>query len=314
MKQQISIALMILMAASAAGAQQGLPYVQRLHTPSLADDFGDPRAVTADPHTSEIFICDIRKNRVLIFDKQGLFLYQIPGGDVFRAPRDLAVDPEGYILLLATHQEKVGLIRLDFDGKFLESIPLTGLPETASEPHLVSVAMSPEGDQFYLMDQANLRLWITDREGKLSTAIDLEVEVNLPEGEAQEQVLGHVDVYGNRVVVATPSAGTVYLFDLDGNPTGHVGVRGTAPCQTMFPIAAALTDDDHAVIVDQQRMLIMIWDVRNNKCLGEYSGIGNAPGYVYRPSDMALDGEGRVYVTQGFEGRVQVFAGSMRAP
>lgn len=314
MKQQVSIVLLTLMAAGAAGAQEGLPYVQRLHMPSRADDFGDPRAVTADPHTGEIFICDIRRNRVVIFDQQGLFLYQIPGGDVFRAPRDLAVDPEGYILLLATHQEKVGLVWLDFDGKFIESIPLSGLPETAAEPQLVSVAMSPEGDQFYLVDQANLQLWITDREGKLSTAIDLEVEVDLPEGEAQEQVLGHVDVYGNTVVMALPSAGSVFLFDLDGYLKGHVGLRGTAPCQTMFPVAAALTDDDHAVIVDQQRMLIMIWNTRNNECLGEYSGIGNMPGYVYRPVDLALDGAGRVYVSQGFEGRVQVFAGSMRAP
>lgn len=314
MKQQISIFLLILMVAGSAAAQQGLPYVQRIHMPARADDFGDPRAVAADHHTGEVFICDIRKNRVGIFDKQGLFLYQIPGGDVFRAPRDVAVDPDGYILLLANHQEKVGLVLLDFDGKYMETISLSGLPETASEPRLLSVAMSPDGDQFYLMDQANLKLWITDRKGKITTAIDLVVEVDLPLNQAQEQIVGHVDVYGDTLVVASPSAGQVFLYDLDGYPKGHVGIRGTAPCQTMFPVAAALTDDDHAVILDQQRMLIMIWNVPDNECLGEYSGIGNMPGFVYQPSDLALDGSGRVYITQGYDGRVQVFAGSMRAP
>jgi hypothetical protein len=314
MKQQVAIVLLILMTAGAAGAQEGLTYVQRIHMPSKADDFGYPRSVTADPHTGEIFICDIRMNRVVIFDGQGLFLYQIPGGDIFRAPRDLALDPEGYILLLATHQEKVGLVRLDFDGKFIESIPLSGLPETASEPQLFSVAMSMDGDQFYLMDQANLTLWITDRKGKYSNAVDLKTDVDLLEDDPQEQVLGHVDVYANTVVVAVPTAGTVFLFDLDGYPKGSVGIRGTAPCQTMFPVAAALTTDDHALILDQQRMHIMIWNISSNECLGQYSGIGNKPGYVYQPIDLALDGAGRAYVTQGFEGRVQVFAGSKRAP
>jgi hypothetical protein len=314
LKQQIWIILLILMAAGTAGSQEGLTYVQRVYMPSKADDFSFPESVTADPHTGEIFICDIRKNRVVIFDRQGLFLYQIPGGDVFRAPRDLALDPEGYILLLATHQEKVGLIRLDFDGKFIESIPLSGLPDTAVEPQILSVAMSTDGNQFYLLDQANLALWITDSRGRFSSAIDIATEVDLPEGDPREQLLAHVDVYANTVVIAIPTAGAVFLFDLDGYPKGSVGVRGTAPCQTMFPVAAALTNDGHAIILDQQRMLIMIWNVPNNECLGEYSGIGNKPGYVYRPLDLALDGAGRAYVTQGFEGRVQVFAGSMRAP
>ena len=43
--------------------------------------------------------------------------------------------------------------------------------------------------------------------------------------------------------------------------------------------------------------------------VGELYGIGNAPGYLYFPSDLALDARGRVYLTQGFEGRVQIYEG-----
>jgi hypothetical protein len=306
-----SLSLLLLLAANAAGAggsSDGLQYVQRLHMPSRADDIGYPRSVTADLHAGEIFVCDVRKNRVLIFDRDGLFLYMIPGGEIFRTPLDIAVDPEGYILLLARYELELRLLRLDFDGKFIERIDISGLPRSVAEPDLVSIAMSPAGDRYYLLDEANLQVWITDRGGKVVGMIDMVGD--LTEKEAAEQLFGHVDVYGDTVMVAVATQGRVLMYDLDGRPKGRVGIRGTAPCQTMFPMAAGLTRDGRAVIVDFQRMLITVWDVGANRCLGEYSGIGNRPGYVYQPEDLALDGAGRVYVSQGFEGRVQVWAGA----
>jgi hypothetical protein len=279
--------------------------------PSRADDFSNPKSVTADLHTGEIFICDLRNNRIVIFDHQGLFLYMIPGGEVFRTPIDIAVDPQGYILLLARNELAVRLLLLDFDGKFIEFVDLSGLPASVREPRIISVAMSPDGGQFYLLDEANLHVWITTRKGEVVGMINLTLEMD--EGDLLEQILSHVDVYGDTVMVPIPTLGTVYLYDLDGKSKGWVGIRGTAPCQTMFPVAAALADDGRAVIADLQRMLIMIWDTSNNKCLGEYSGIGSRPGFVYQPHDLALDGAGRVYVSQIYEGRVQVWTGSASA-
>ncbi len=306
-----------LLTAVIAGApitaqEDGPEYTARLRMPSRLDDLGYSRAVAADLHTGEIFVCDSRKQRIVIFDRQGLFLYQISGGEIFRAPIDLAVDPEGYILLLASHQGRQALLRLDFDGRPLGEITLSGLPETAA-PNLVSLALSPAGDRLYLLDQANQRLWLADGDGAVTGSVDLAAEADLNDKEAREYRLGHVDVYGDTVLVAMPNAGSVRLFDLDGRARGKVGIKGTAPCQTAFPVAAALGADGNVVVLDWQRMLFMVWDPRTNRCLGETSGIGNAPGYVYQPSDLALDDTGRIYVSQGFEGRVQVFTGGAPA-
>ncbi len=296
--------------AAGAGAQTGPSYTSRLHMPSRLDELGFSRSVTADLHTGEVFVCDGRRHRLVIFDRNGLFLYQIPGGKNFRAPLDVAVDPDGYILLLARHQSEPALLRLDFDGKLLEQIILTGLTEDGA-PDLVSIALSPAGDRIYALDQAHLRLWIAGRDGAVSGSVDLAAE--LTEDQAQEFLLGHVDVYGDTVLVAAPTAGRVHLYDLAGRHLRSVGLKGTAPCQSAFPVAAALDAGGDVWMVDSQRALFMRWDPRANRCLGETSGFGNAPGYVYKPSDLALDGEGRIYVSQGFEGRVQVFAGAAPA-
>ena len=70
-----------------------------------------------------------------------------------------------------------------------------------------------------------------------------------------------------------------------------------------------MDDDGNLLIIDQQRNMIVRWSVEDNRCLGDYYGLGAAPGYLYYPSDLALDGQGRLYVGQGFEGRVQVYDG-----
>ena len=288
-----------------------IEYSARLRMPSRLDRLGFSRAVTADLHTGEIFVCDTYGQRIVIFDRLGLFLYQIPGGDHFRTPLDIAVDPDGYLLVLAWRGREEEILRLDFDGKLLGALALSGLPEEAAPPALVSIALSPSGQQLYALDQANQRLWIAGRDGAVEASFDLAAD--LTEKDARESLLGHVDVYADTVLVALPTAGRVRLLDLNGRPKGTVGLKGTAPCQTAFPVAAALGSDGNLVIVDLQRMLFMVWDPRANRCLGEYSGIGNAPGFVYQPRDLALDGEGRIYVSQGFEGRVQVFAGGSPA-
>jgi hypothetical protein len=107
-----------------------------------------------------------------------------------------------------------------------------------------------------------------------------------------------------------PMSGWVELFDLDGESKGSIGRKGGVPCTLGFPVAAALTNSGEMLVVDRQRMVLNRWSVENNKCLGESLGIGSRPGQVYYPVDLALDPAGRVYVAQGFEGRVQVFEGA----
>lgn len=304
----------VLALGSGVGSAADLPadrYLRRLQMPGTADRFRQPLAVHADLHTGELFVCDKDNDRIAIFDAAGLFRYQIPGGASFRTPLDLAVDPEGYLLVLGIVQGRRGLVLLDFDGQPVREVLLTGLPAGIREPQPVSVAFAPEGDRFYLLDQANFRLWIADRQGKVVGSVDL--VAGMSDKDAREQILGRVDAYGDTVLVALPMAGKVLLLNRDGKQRGAVGIKGTSPCQAAFPIAGALDDQGNVVILDQQRTLVMVWRPSDNRCLREISGIGSLPGYLYQPADLTLDEQGRITVSQGFDGRVQVFDGGVPA-
>jgi uncharacterized protein YijF (DUF1287 family)/sugar lactone lactonase YvrE len=304
-------ALFLLGAVAGAQPPGSIPplYTQRLRMPVRGDDFAQPRAVVADLHTGEVFVCDSLGNRVVIFDERGRFRYQIRGGSTFQSPIDLAVDPEGYLFVLS--QVSVGVTLLDFDGRFIRRVSLTGLPEDVESPRFSSLAISPSGESLYMMDPENDRLWITNRDGAIQGSIDM--TVGRPQEEIDQLRYGHIDVYADTLLVPIPTDGMVHLFDLEGRAKGTIGAQGSAECQTMFPAAAALDDQGRVIILDQQRALFMTWDLARGVCLSEHYGFGNAPGAFYQPSDLALDAAGRLYVSQGFEGRVQVYEGAQPA-
>jgi uncharacterized protein YijF (DUF1287 family)/sugar lactone lactonase YvrE len=303
--------LFLLGAVSWAQPPGSIPpiYAQRLRMPVRGDDFAQPRAVVADQATGEIFVCDTLRNRIAIFDDKGRFRFQIPGGAAFQSPIDLAVDPEGYLFVASQVSAEVTL--LDFDGRFIRRIALSNVPAGAAGARFSSLALSPEGDELYLLDVENDRLWITDRQGAVQRSVDL--RVGLTAKEIDELRYGKVDIYGDSVLIPIPSDGLVHLFDLEGRPKGTIGDPGAAECQTIFPVAAALDDRGRVIILDQQRALFMTWDLARGACLSEHYGFGNAAGAFYQPNDLTLDAAGRLYVSQGFEGRVQVYEGARPA-
>lgn len=308
----IACCLALLLAAAGALAQSSdeapaPAYDKLLQVPVSALEFSQPLTVHADLYTGELFVADVRRNLVAVFDERGLFRFAIRGGAMFRSPLDLATYPDGRILVLGYTDSGLSLVRLDFDGRHPETIPVTGLPEGIAEPTLRSIALNADGSRLYLLDEANHMLWIADAGGAVTGSVDLAEGYDADE--RRDQILTRVDIYGSTVLVPLPMEGSVHLFDLDGRSLGTVGYKGGAACENSFPVAAALTEDGRLVVLDQQKALMVIWRRKDNRCMGEISGIGAAPGRLYRPADLALDGDGRAFVGQGFEGRVQRFAG-----
>lgn len=302
---------LILWVTLCTGAGAQVEYLKTLRVPTAGDAFLYPKAVTADLNTGEVFVCDTRGHRVLIFDAEGLFEYEINGGTVFRAPFDIGIDPDGYLILLANHEARRAVLELDFDGLFLREIRLSGLPDGIREPQLTSLALSSAGDRIYLLDRRNVRVWIANRDGEIVGSIDLGAEMT--EEARRDALFGHVDVSADRVLVGFPRAGRIRTYDLDGTLLSTIGAAGSGGCELSFPVAVVADARGHYLVVDSHRSIFSTWDVDQNLCLSDHYGFGYAPGYLYFPTDLTLDAAGRIYVSQPYEGRVQVYQGEAPA-
>jgi DNA-binding beta-propeller fold protein YncE len=306
--------LLIAAGVAFAAEEENQPnYVYRLVPPVRGDEIGFAFAVTADPVTGEIFVCDSRRSRILIFDSEGYYRYQIRGGEVFSAPRDVAVDQDGYLFVLAHHVDGRSLIQLDFDGMFMREIEISGNPVTEGVmSSFSSVAISPSGDRLYVVDSNRLEVLIMDRDGVVERVIELATEA-LDEAR-RDMIVGRVDVYGDRMLLGMPTDARVRVYDLDGNRLTSVGQRGSAPCHLTRPVAGALDADGNVLVLDSQRMAVAGWhQVEVNRCVGDYFRPGGGPGQLYYPIDIALDPMGKLYISQGYQGRVQVYEGFLPA-
>jgi len=289
---------------SQAASFEKATYSDRLRLPFRDDRLGISRSVTVDPVTAEIFVTDWRYRRIVIFDKDLLFRYMMAGDRFSTSPNEVAIDPEEYLIVLPSAGDTLSY--LDFDGAPIGQLPLKGLPEDlVATPRLVSVALSPDGETVYTLDGNNKIVWIAGRDGTIRHYIDM--GAGLDEQDFRDFIFGHVDVYGQTLIVTVPTSGVVKLFDLEGGSPRFVGLQGTAPCQTAFPVAGALDAEGRVLVLDNQRALVSVWQVEGNKCLGEFAGFGGGPGGLYRPLDLALDAQGRVFISQGYQGRVQVY-------
>ncbi len=74
-------------------------FVRFLTLPGEGNHFLRPRTAL-DHHHDELMVVDPGHNRVVIFDPNGTYRFEIAGGERFSMPFDVAVDSEGFIHIL----------------------------------------------------------------------------------------------------------------------------------------------------------------------------------------------------------------------
>lgn len=108
----------------------------------------------------------------------------------------------------------------------------------------------------------------------------------------------------DRVWVADAVRQQVYAFDADGNALMALGQRD----ELVNPVAVAVDDARRRLyVVDSKAHLVKVFDPETGQALGEFGGRGTEPGQFNFPTNIAVDREGRVYVTDTMNFRVQIF-------
>lgn len=96
----------------------------------------------------------------------------------------------------------------------------------------------------------------------------------------------------------------VYAFDVEGNVIFALGKQD----EMLNPTAVAVDDTRHRLYaVDSKQHCVRVYDSETGQFLSKFGARGGDKGQFNFPTNVALDRQGRIYVTDTLNFRVQIF-------
>lgn len=154
-------------------------------------------------------------------------------------------------------------------------------------------------NRIYVTDSGQGLVFVFDRDNKQVSYLGRSTQVRLrvPIGIA-------VDAK-DRVWVADAVGQHVYAFDPDGTVLMALGRQG----EMENPTSVAVDDARQRIyVVDSRQHQVLVYDTESGQLVSKFGERGRGDGQFNFPTNVALDREGRVYVTDTMNFRVEVFS------
>lgn len=275
----------------ASAAPVKLRYVTAVYADATGKAFQSPEGVACQ--SSHIVVADSLGGRLVTLTMDGEIV--TPGAEIvlpqLPSPARVRMDSKGNLLVLDGKLRRIA--RVSAAGAFTAWVEAP--PGTASfVPR--SFALD-RADALYVLDVAGGRVAVYDAGGKFVR------EIALPAGRG---------FYSD---VAVDGKGTLYLIDSVGrrvlsarkDQSGFTALGPGIESDAEFPTAIAVDDAGRLFVSDQDGGSILALGP-DGTILGRQSGPGWKPALLRAPSQLCLDGHGRLVVADRDNRRVQVFA------
>jgi hypothetical protein len=251
--------------------------------------------MTVDKKTGEIYV--IYENLLKVFNPAGMEIYHFGEDLDVGQIIDMAVDPNGDLLLLTVKDSRETLVKCNYRGDPISRMELSGFGGNRLVCH---------GDSLYFASGEGMKIVITDLEGNFKKGYDLVSLLELKEKEREgAEIFGFsVDGSGN-ILFTIPVLFKAFMLSNDGK-ISYFGRPGGAPGK--FNIVSGIVRDSQGnfLVVDRLKSAVMIFDKKFN-FVTQFGFRGLKPENLFAPDEIAIDTNDRIYVTQGRNRGVSVF-------
>jgi hypothetical protein len=258
-----------------------------------------------DQQRNEIYVVDPVGKDVTIFNDKGMEIYRFADDGSLGNPVDVAVKEDGNLLVLTRVSFQPRIILCQFRGEPLSTLELKNFP--ADYSNFSPDRMVYRQGRLYLLESQSKRLAVTGANGLFETGYDLDTVLDIEEKMRAEAEIGgfSVDREGN-MLFTIPVLFSAYKLSPDGEATRFGGRGGGSPGS--FGIVGGIVEDDlgYYYVADRLKHVVLVFD-KNFRFQREFGYRGPSPENLIGPRNLALDAEGRLYVSQLRSRGISVF-------
>lgn len=201
---------------------------------------------------NEVFVADVNRQRIAVFDMRGNFLRLIGGPHLFKRPTGVAVSPNGMKLYVIdtggvdTNDHYMHILDT-LTGTLLSTVGGRGTEE--GKFNLPLQADTAPDNTVYVVDKGNFRIQAFTQDGKFKRSFGT---IGRFPGQFFSPKGISTDKDGNIYVVDT-AFGNVQIFDPSGRLLMVIGERGQSskPGNYMLPAGIDVDETGRVYIVDQ---------------------------------------------------------------
>jgi DNA-binding beta-propeller fold protein YncE len=261
-------------------------------------------SISVDEERTEIFVVDREERDITVFNTQGMEIYHFGDDDSVGAAIDVATDEEGNILVLTKNRSNSSIIKCNFRGEPTEQLALKNFPPDFFPFAADRIVYRQE--LLYLLDSFGLRLAVTDANGLFQNGYDLGSLVGIEEKDRDGTSIGgfSVDHEGN-ILFTIPVKFTAYKVSPEGKIRSF-GKPGGAPGKFNNIGGIVADTEGYLYVADKLKSAILVFD-KDFKFQFQFGYLGPRPENIIIPKDLALDSQGRLYVSQRGDRGVSVF-------
>lgn len=265
-----------------------------------------PWGVTSDGE-GKIYVTDMNESVVKVFDTKKYTVSYLGGkeeGGIFQNPIGLALDAAGNVYVSDSKKNLVFVY-----GKDEKPLMTIGGPEILKWP--VGLAINDKLGRLYVANVQMHNIAVFDLSGKhlfsFARAGGRSGQLRYPNSVAIAS--------DGSVVVADTMNARVQVFDSDGKFIRAMGNRGDGVTDLQIPKGIGVTKAGNIYVTDGRGNKIVVFSMNGDALTSiggkfSYAGIGKMkllPGGFLQPSGLFIDKNDTIYVSDSFNGRLQIF-------
>ncbi len=254
----------------------------------------------------DLYVLDTGLRMILVFDKNLMPLTTIDKTNGLDTALCLAVDDKGMIYVsenFLSETSKGRIVVFDPLGRKRKTISFKGGP-WAKDFTAKDMTIDEKGN-LYLAGGSNGLLVILSNDGNIISVIK-------PVDKTEDGKDINVDVAGvalreNLVYILSEWQGRIYVYDQERNQVNAFGMKGGSTGKMSRPQGLTL-DQQQGIcyVIDYMRHTLLIYD-SSGGFMDEFGGLGWGEGWFNFPKEVYLDNQGRLFIADTFNNRVQIF-------